>query len=114
MWFYMDSFQDDYYLVEQACMNSPDSWFAWHVRGMKRWDVQSYKEAIILWTMARRISPREFKVNFNIAAALVLTKHQKEGLEFLKIAEANIPAGQEAQSNQLIAEFRSGKIAILL
>jgi hypothetical protein len=114
MWFYMDAYQDDYYLIENACLNSPDSWFAWHVRGMRRWDVQSYKEAIIMWTMARRISPKEFKVNFNLASALVLTKHQREGLEFLKIAEANIPGGQEEQSKQLIADFRAGKITILL
>jgi hypothetical protein len=75
MWFYMDAFQDDYYLIEQACLNSPDSWYAWHVRAMKRWESRSYQEAIILWTMAQMISPNEMKLHINIATALKLARH---------------------------------------
>jgi hypothetical protein len=117
MWFYMDAFTDDYYLIEQACLNSPDSWFAWHVRAMKRWDSGSRQEAVILWTMARMISPNEFKLNFNIAAALRLTTNKKfheEADQFLARAEAHIPGGQEEQAGKLIEEFRKGQVTILL
>lgn len=114
LWFYMDAYQDDYYLLEYACLNSPQSWFAWHVRGMKRWDNQSYQEAIIIWTMARMISPKEFKINFNIATALKMSGHHKEANNFIKVAADNIPSGQEVESNRLITEWRSGKLAILL
>ena len=114
LWFYMDAYTDDYYLVEYARLHSPDAWFPWHVAGMKRWDTQSYKEAVILWTMARMISPREYKVNFNLATALKMSNHPEEADRFMAIAEANIPGGQEVEAGKLIAEWRGGKFAILL
>jgi hypothetical protein len=114
MWFYMEAFQDDYYLVEFACMNSRGSWFAWHSRAMKRWHAKSINEALIMWVMARKISPKEFKVNFNIATALAMMKKMPEALEFLQIAEENIPPGQEEQDKQLIADWRNGKVTVLM
>lgn len=114
MWFYMDAYQDDYYLVEAACLNSPQSWFAWHVRGMKRWDQKSYQEAVIIWTMARILSPKEFKVNFNLATALAMSGHGEEAKKFIDICEKNIPAGQEKDCHGLLAEWKVGKVAIIL
>ena len=113
-WFYIDYMQDDYYLVEGACLNSPDSWFAWHVRAMKRWDNQSYQEAVILWTMARLISPNEFKINFNLATALKLAKHEKEALMFLDLAQKHVPAGQEEQTSKLVEDWKKGQLAVVL
>lgn len=114
MWFYADCYQDDYYLVEGSCLNSPDSWFAWHVRAMKRWDQQSYQEAVILWTMAKIISPKEFKILFNLATALRLSRHDKEAFEFIKLAEENIPSGQENEVKSLVQDWKNGKLAVLL
>lgn len=114
MWFWQDSFQDDYFLVEASCVASPDSWFAWHVRAMKRWDQQSYQEAVILWTMARLISPKEFKILFNIATALKLGRHDKEALSFMEQAERNIPGGQEEMAKKLIEDWRKGTLTVLL
>lgn len=114
MWFYMDCYQDDYYLLEHSCLRSPDSWFAWHVRGLKRWDHKSYQEAVIIWTMARMISPKEFKLNLNIASALMTSGIKKEAMEYLKIAEDNIPAGQEEQCREIIDQFKKGTCTILL
>jgi len=114
MWFWMDAFQDDYYTVEASCIASPNSWFVWHVRAMKRWGDQSYQEALIMWTMARLISPKEFKILFNIASALKLGKHDKEAEQFIKQAEENIPAGQEKQANELIEGWKKGNIVVLL
>jgi len=114
MWFYMDAYTDDYYLIENACLNSPDSWFAWHIRAMKRWDSQSFREAIILWVMAKNISPKEFKILFNIATALRVMRNEKEANEYLCEAEKNIPEGQEQQVGELIRGFRQGKSTILL
>jgi hypothetical protein len=114
LWFYMDCYQDDYYLAELACMNSPDSWFAWHVRAMKRWDTGSFQEALILWTMAKMISPKEFKILMNIATLLRLSKHEKEALEYMELAVANIPRGQEEEVNKIIENWKSGKMCVLL
>lgn len=114
MWFYMDAYQDDFYLSEIACMNSPNSWFAWHVKAMKRWDAHSANEALIFWTMAHRISPKEFKLNFNLATCLVLCNKQKEALEYLDIAAKNIPEGQEERSWDLIHNFINGTVSVLL
>jgi len=114
MWFYMDTYMDDYYLVESACMNSPDAWFSWHVRAMKRWDAKSYMEAVILWTMALRISPKEFKLNLNLATAHMAGGQKEVALQFLKTAEENMPAGQEVQCRKFIDEFKKGNCTIVL
>ena len=114
LWFYMDAFHDDYYLVEQACLNSPDSWFAWHIRALRRWDVESHKEAMILWTMAKMIHPRECKVLFNLATMLKLHKQDKEAEAFLKEAEKNVPPGQEEEYKQLFKDWRKGRYQVLI
>ena len=114
LWFYMEAYIDDYFMVEQACINSPDSWFAWHVRGMKRWENKAYQEAVILWTMARMISPKEFKLNFNIATALKLSGRHKEAQEVMDHAMKNVAAGQEAQTKVLYDDWMKGKCAIVL
>lgn len=114
MWFYMDSYKDDFWLIEHARINSPDSWFAWHIAALKRWDVKSHAEAINFWVMAKSISPKEFKILFNLAAALAICGNKTDFQALLAEAEANIPKGQEKQAGQLIADFRQGKVAILV
>lgn len=114
LWFWMDSYMDDYYLVENSCMHSPDAWFVWHVRAMKRWDNKSYPEAVTLWTMARIISPKEFKILFNLATALKLAKYEKEADEFMKMASENIPKGQEKMANSLMDKWHKGELPLLL
>jgi hypothetical protein len=114
MWFYINCYMDDYYLAELACFNSPDAWFAWHVRAMKRWDTGSFTEAAILWTMAKIISPKEFKVLYNLATVLRLAKHEVEAQDFLRQASENIPRGQEGQANKLIDDWKQGKMCVLL
>lgn len=114
LWTYADAYTDDYFMVEQACINSPDSWFAWHVRGMKRWDTKSYQEAVILWTMARMISPKEFKINFNIATALKLSGNTKEALQFFEESKKCVPPGQEDQIKKITDDWEKGQCAIVL
>ena len=107
-------YRDEYFITECAVIEDPHAWWAWHCRAMKRWDTQSYKEALILWVMARMISPREFKVLMNIATCLRLLKNNKEADVFLKMAEENIVAGQEKDSMQFINDHKNGKLPILL
>lgn len=117
MWTYMDCYQDDFYLTEQAALNSPDSWFAWHVKAMKRWESKSHQEALILWSIARGISPNEFKINLNIATVLGLSHeaaHREVAREYMEIAAKNIPPGQEAQCQAFIDKWRKGEMSILL
>ncbi len=113
LWFLMDMYQDDYYLLEYACLQDPSSWFVWHVRALKRWNNKSYHEAVILWTMARRISPKEFKLLFNLATCCIFAGHKEEALEWIKLAEENIPPGQEEFAGRYIAEWRSGRVSII-
>ena len=114
LWFVMDNFMDDYYIAESACLSSPDAWFAWHVRAMKRWDTQSFQEAAILWTMAKLISPKEFKILFNLATVLRLGRHEKESFEYIEMASQCIPRGQEQTANHLIKEWKEGKLTVIL
>lgn len=113
-WFYINGYKDDFWLVEYARFNAPDSWFAWHIAAMKRWEVASYQEAVIFWVMARLLSPKEFKLLYNLAAALTLSGRKKEGEELLAEAEKNIPAGQEESCTKLITDFRKGNIVVLV
>jgi len=114
MWFYMDCYQDDYYLSEYACLYSPDAWFSWHVRALRRWEVKSYNEAIIFWTMAKMISPKEFKILFNLATILKICKLDKEAEQYLNEAMKNVPEGQEAYSNNLFKNWKKGELAVLI
>lgn len=106
-WFLIDMYQDDYYLVENSCMNDPSAWFAWHMRAMKRWDAGSRMEALTLWVMAWRISPKEFKLNYNLATILIANGRKEEAEKHLKVAEDNIPKGQEEQCNKLLNIWRT-------
>ena len=107
-------YKDEYYITEAAIIEDPHAWWAWHCRAMKRWDTQSYKEALILWVMAKLISPNEFKILVNIATCLRLLGNNKEADEYLALAQANIVAGQEQSAMQFIEEHKKGKLPILL
>lgn len=107
-------YKDEYFITELAIIEDPQAWWAWHCRAMKRWDTQSYKEALILWVMAKLISPKEFKVLINIATCLRLLKNDKEAEEYLKFAEENIVPGQEKEAMSFINDHRKGKYPILL
>lgn len=114
LWFYMDGYADDYYLLEQACLDDPMAWFAWHMRGMNRFHCGSPSEAVILWTRARMLSPNEFKVNFNLATALAMSGHKKEADFFYKLACNNVPKGQEEETKEIIAKWKEGMYAIIV
>jgi hypothetical protein len=114
MWFYMDAFQDDYFLTEYSNLNSPDAWFGWHVKAMKRWELKSYQEAVILWSTALQISPEEFKLNLNLATALHMGGHKPNALKLLERAEKSIVKGQEDQAKKLLKEWKEGNMGIVL
>ncbi len=107
-------YKDEYFVTEVAVIEDQYAWWAWHCRAMKRWDTQSYKEALILWVMARLISPNEFKLLINIAACLRLLRNDKEADEYLKLAEKNIVKGQEKEAYGFIEAHKKGKLPIIL
>ena len=107
-------YKDEYFITEVCVCEDPHAWWVWHCRAMKRWDTQSYKEALILWAMARLISPNEFKILINLATCLRLLKNDQEADAFLLEAEKNIVPGQEKQAQSFLAAHRKGKLPILL
>lgn len=107
-------YKDEYWITEIAVSEDPYAWWAWHCRAMKRWETKSYQEALILWTMAKLISPKEFKVLMNIATCLRLMKNHDEADKYLKLAEENIVEGQEQASKQFILQHKQGNLPILL
>lgn len=110
----VDLYKDEYAITERAVIEDPHAWWAWHCRAMKRWDTQSHREALLLWVMAKLISPREFKVLMNIATALRVLGNHKEADEYLKMAEENIIEGQEKEAAEFIAQHRAGRLPIIL
>ncbi len=107
-------YSDEYFITECAVIEDEQAWWAWHCRAMKRWDTQSYKEALILWVRANMISPNEFKLLINIATCLRLLGNNQEADVYLAKAEANIVPGQEATAKEFIDQHRKGKLPILL
>ena len=122
-WQFIPAYQDDFWLVEQSRMNDRRSWFAWHIAAMKRFEVGSHQEAVMFWTIARQLSPKEFKILYNLASATAIvgnyctepqrTKMIQEAFQWLKVAGENIPPGQETFATNMIEDFKKGKIAIL-
>jgi hypothetical protein len=109
----MHMYQDDYYVLEHAVLEDSKAWFAWHMRGMKRWDSQSYREALVMWVMARLISPKEFKILWNIAVVLRLLRKEQEAAEYFKLAVENIVKGQEEELKPLIEDYKKGKLRLV-
>jgi hypothetical protein len=67
--------------------------------------------------MAKNLSPNEFKLNFNLASALrmsALKEHQDEAKKLIKVAEDNMPKGQESQLKPLIEKWHNGEGIIVL
>ena len=110
----INMYRDEYWITECAVVEDRHAWWAWHCRAMKRWETQSYKEALILWVMAKIISPNEFKVLMNIATCLRLLKNDEEADYYLELARQNIVEGQEEQAASFIADHQRGKLPILL
>lgn len=110
----VNMYKDEYIITEMAVIEDPHAWWAWHCRAMKRWDTQSYKEALILWVMAKLISPKEFKILINIATCLRLLGNHKEADDYLTLAEQNIISGQEKEAREFIEQHRKGQLPILL
>lgn len=123
-WSFINGYKDDFWFIEVCRIEQPKSWFAWHISAVKRWDVQSFREAVIFWVIARNLSPKEFKLLFNLAASLVVMGNQcvephrsnmiREGLGFLAEAEKNIPRGQEKMASKFISDFRNNKVCIII
>ena len=112
LFYYLPAFTDDYNLVEYAVLESPQSWYAWHTRALKRFAQHSYREALNMWVMAKLISPKEFKVIMNIAVMLKMLRKDEEAEKFLLLAEENVVPGQEEMAANIIKDARSGKIPI--
>lgn len=107
-------YRDEYWITEIAVIEDPNAWWAWHCRAMKRWDNQSFREALILWTMAKMISPREFKLYINMATAIKVLGNPKEADSYIDKAEKNMVPGQEKEALEVIKNYRAGHLPILL
>ena len=107
-------YRDEYWITEIAVIEDPDAWWAWHCRAMKRWDNKSFREALIFWTMAKMISPKEFKLYVNMATAIKMLGNPKEADTYIEKAAQNIVPGQEKEAMDIIKAYNEGKLPILL
>lgn len=111
--FYTTCYVDDYWLCEASIAECPTSWFSWHIRGHKRISQGALREALNMWVMARMMSPKEFKLLYNIGAVLAIIKKPKEAENHWKAAEKVIVEGQEEMAKDILKNARNGKINFL-
>lgn len=110
----VDMYKDEYMITELAVIEDPNAWWAWHCRAMKRFDNQSFREALIFWVIAKTLSPLEFKLYINIGVCMCLMGNKKEGDSYIQKAEQNIIPGQEKEALEIIQAYKEGKMPILL
>ena len=91
----------------------PDAWFCWFVRGHKRWQQQAIREALNCWVMANMLSPKEYKILYNIAVVLKFLKKDEESLKYMKMANENVIPGQEKTAEHMLKEYKSQRYQLL-
>jgi tetratricopeptide (TPR) repeat protein len=102
------------WFIEYSRFNADEAWFSWHILAMKKWEAQSHTEALTFWVQALLLSPKEFKLLYNIGIVHILSRRMKLGMEYIKKAEENIPKGQEKMANMLIWKVKHGEFTILV
>ena len=112
--FYIDGYKEDFILTEFSRVNSLDSWFGWHIGAMKRFEKQSFQEALLFWMEALKISPNEFKVLYNIAVTLKSCGQPKEAEKYIEMAAKSIPPGQEKAIEMILWNFKRGQLTVLV
>ncbi len=110
----VEMYRDEYLITELAVIEDPHAWWAWHCRAMKRFDNQSFREALIFWVIAKQLSPKEFKLYINIAVCMCLMGNKPEADTYVEKAGQNIIPGQEKEANDIIKAYKEGKMPILL
>ena len=110
---FISAYTDDYWLIEKSVVEDPGAWYAWHVRAHKRWQQQSYREALNCWVMAKMLSPDEFKILYNIAVVLKMLQKHAEAEDYMKMAKNNVIKGQEQAANHLFRQYKAGKFELL-
>lgn len=110
---YQPAYCDDYWLIEKGVNEDPAAWYCWHVRGHKRWQQQAIRETLNCWVMAKMLSPKEFKILYNIAVVLKFLKREKESGDFIQLARENVIRGQENTANHLFKEYEAGRLQLL-
>ena len=114
LWSALGMYKDDFWVMEFSACQDPNAWFTWHTRAHKRWAGQSYKEALTFWVMARNISPKEFKLLYNIAVVLRLLNNHEESKKFYAEAKSVVIPGQEPFCNDLFARYDKGEVMLLV
>lgn len=111
---YITAYTDDYWLIEKGVTEDPAAWYCWYVRGHKRWQQQCIREALNCWVMAKMLSPKEFKVLYNIAVVLKFLKQDAESAAYIQMAKDNVIKGQEKTAEILFNNYKAGNFHLLI
>ena len=110
---YLPAYTDDYWLIERSVNEDSAAWYCWFVRAHKRWQQQAIREALNCWVMAKMLSPKEYKILYNIAVVLRHLKQNDESVKYMKEANENVIKGQEKLSEHLLKEYKQGRYQLL-
>ena len=110
---YLPAYCDDYWLIERAVNEDPAAWYAWFVRAHKRWQQQAVREALNCWVMASMLSPKEYKILYNIAVVMKYLHNDGEAEKYIKLANDNVIKGQEQTAAHMYKEFKEGRYQLI-
>jgi hypothetical protein len=111
---YISAYTDDYWLIEKSVNEDPAAWYVWYVRGHKRWQQQCIREALNCWVMAKMLSPKEFKILYNIAVVMKFLKQDQESVFHMNLARQNVVKGQEKSAEVLFRDYDTGNYHLLI
>lgn len=110
---WLPAYTDDYWLIEKSVNEDPAAWYCWFVRAHKRWQQQAFREALNCWVMAKMLSPKEYKILYNIAVVLKFLKQDDESLKHMEEANKNVIKGQEHTAEEMLKRYKRGALELI-
>jgi len=103
---HIPSYRNIHFQIEHNLVNFPDCYALWTWKGQEEKNRGAFFTAIEAWFQGWKLRKHDFRLNNNIAVLLTEVGQLDQALDFLKIAEENIPPDQIEAGIQYINNQR--------
>lgn len=91
---HIPSYRNIHFQIDHNLVNFPECYALWTWKGQEEKNRGAFFTAIEAWFQGWKLRKCDFRLNNNIAVLLTQVGQYDQALDFLKIAEENIPADQ--------------------